>query len=168
MLLLSVLFLSPAQAEQGKQLLTLKQAMALDKANKFEEAVEALKQIIARDSSQDKAKAYFNLGLVYFRHGDYENALASGFLKSIELKKDKPSAYYFMGMIYEKKALSTPKVDMAKEMKIKALESWQSYLKYASDEKLMASDKHHNLGISVQESIKRSKNHVDMLKEGLQ
>ena len=167
-LLLSGLALMPASAEQGKAPMTLKQAMDLDRHDKSHEAIEAIKQIIAQDPSQDKSKAYFNLGLVYFRSGDFENALSGGFLKAVEIKKEIPSAYYFMGMIYEKKALSTPKADMARDMKARALESWKNYLKYAGDKKIIDGDKHHNIGISIQESIKRAKNHVEMLQEGLQ
>lgn len=164
MLLLSCSIVIPAQAGQGK-LLTLKQAMELDKNNKFKESVEAIKQIIDQNSAQDKAKAYFSLGLVYFRNADYENALSGGFLKTVEIKKENPMAYYFMGMIYEKKALSTSKPDLEKDMKSKALEAWQNYLKYAGDN---PSYPHNNIGVSPQESIKRAKNHVDMLQEGLQ
>lgn len=102
-LLMSFLILMPARAEQGKPLLTLKQAMELDKHGKFNEAVEAIKQIIDQNPAQDKSKAYMSLGLVYFRNGDNENALTAGFLKTVEVKKENAMAYYFMGMIYEKK-----------------------------------------------------------------
>jgi len=168
MLLMSGFILMPAVAEQSKPSMTLKQAMDLDKHNKFHEAVEAIKQIINQSPAQDNAKAYFSLGIVYFSNGEYENALDGGFLKSIELKKENPAAYYFMGMIYEKKALSTAKPDIAKEMKSKALESWQNYLKYAGNKKYIPSGDHNNIGITVQEGIKRAKNHIEMLQEGLQ
>lgn len=55
---------------------------------------------------------------------------------------------------------------MAKDMKNKALEAWQNYLKYAPGSKNNGG--HNYIGVSPQEAIKRARNHVEMLQEGLQ
>ncbi len=167
MILISCLMSVPVRAEQNKPLLTLRQAMDLDKHDKHDEAVAAIKRIIEQNPKQDMSQAYFCLGLVYFRNEHFSSAL-DGFLKSIELNKENPATYYFMGMIYEKKALGTSKPEIGRDMKVKALEAWQNYLKYADSKKTMPSNMHWSLGITVKESIKRAKNHVEMLQEGLQ
>jgi len=154
-----------AQAEQGKPVISLKAAMELDKNGKHSDAVEAIKRIIERGPAASNMQAYLSLGLVYFRDGDYENALAN-FSRSIEIQKNNPMSYYFMGMIYEKKALGTPKFDVAKEMKTNALHSWQSYLSFVDRKKVMP-DAHRNVGFSIKEGIRRAQKHIEILQEGL-
>ena len=162
-----LLFQCITMAQQSKPLPTLKQAMEMDHKGKHADAVEAIKRIINEGPETKREHAYVDLGFVYFRDGDFDNAL-KGFSKAIELKKDNPLSYYFIGLIYEKKALSTSKPELIKEMKIKALEAWQEYLKYVTSPKIIPSEAHKYIGITVKEGIKRAKNHVEMLQEGLQ
>ena len=165
--LLSLGALFSAQAAHCKQPLTIKDAMELDKQGRHGDAVEAVKAVIAGSPKGEALqKAHFMLGLLYFRADSYNDALGE-FSTSVEAKNSNPMAYYFMGMIYERKALATSKPDVAKDMKTKALLSWQNYLANADTSKGWT-DEHKNIGISIKESIKRAKNHVEILQEGLQ
>jgi tetratricopeptide (TPR) repeat protein len=154
-----------AQAQQGKQSLTIRSAMKLDESGKHSEAVEALKNIISQNPEPKNMQAHLSLGLIHFREGEYYDAL-DNFSKSVAIKSDNPMAYYFMGMIYEKKALGTSNWAVAKEMKTKALQSWQNYITCV-DSKKVTPDAHRNIGITIKEGIRRAKKHIEILKEGL-
>jgi len=166
LVLLTLALFCPAlpAAQQGRKLPTIKEAMELDHQGKHGEAVEAINRIIVEGSAAAKLQAYLSLGLVYFRDGDYDNAV-DGFSRALEMSKTNPMANYFLGMIYEKKALGTPSAEVSKDMKMKALKCWQDYMANVGTTKIP--DVHRNIGISVKEGIKRAKKHVEILKKGL-
>ena len=147
-----------------KQVLSLKDVMQLAKNGKYNEAIEEIKQIIKQKPDKENVEAHLGLGLIYYKIKQYENALDE-FVKTAEIKRNSPMAYYFMGLIYEKKAISEIDKMTAKDMKRKALKAWQNYL--GCDHKKEMKEAHRNIGITVKESIKRAKRHIKMLQEDL-
>jgi len=104
---------------------------------------------------------------VYFKSKQYDNAFAE-FDKGHEIRKDSPMAYYFKGLICEKKAKAvevTP--TQAKELKKNAITYWQTYLDVSAKTTMQPSESHKHIGITKEESIKRAKKHIQMLKEEL-
>ena len=146
--------------------MTLAEAVNLAREGKQNEAVEAIKKIIAGMPEQESLEAHLSLGLVYFKGNQHENAL-SEFSKSVEINKDTPMAYYFMGLIYESKALESGlSAGASGDLKRKALAQWESYLE--ASEKSEISRSHRHLGISREESIQRAQKHIHILKEELE
>ena len=150
---------------QDNKLLTVKDAMQMDKQGNHDEAIELVKQIISKNPETENSQAHMSLGMIYFRDGQYDNAIEE-FGKAIAIKKKSPMAYYFLGLLYEKKALGTPDTAETQLMKRKALVSWQNYT-ICVDSSNIRPDGHENIDVTVSEAIRRAGKHIEILKGGL-
>jgi tetratricopeptide (TPR) repeat protein len=149
--------------KNDKPVPTLKDAMALARQGKPAEAVEIIKQII--NLGPDNTQNHLSLGLVYFNSSQYDNALTE-FTKTTDMNKNSPMAYYFMGLIFEKKALVETGAANAKDYKKKAIVAWQNYIG-CDRSAIKIPEGHKNIGISLKESIRRAKRHIEVLQEDL-
>jgi tetratricopeptide (TPR) repeat protein len=158
--------LSPLAADGGSagQPPTLRDAMALDRQGKSAEAIALIREIMARQPDGENFDGHMSLGVVYFRMKKYDDAL-SEFDRTIAIRKENPMAYYFEGLIYEKKALGES-AGAARALQEKALVSWKNYLQYAGTARRRP-EVHRHIGRSVEDAIRRAKQHISILKEKL-
>ncbi|PKK84799.1 MAG: hypothetical protein CVT49_01195 [candidate division Zixibacteria bacterium HGW-Zixibacteria-1] len=66
---------------------------ALCNEQKYEEAVDKLQKSLVTDNVENEALAHYNLGNVYYKMGDYQNAIMS-FQRSLEINPDDIDAKY--------------------------------------------------------------------------
>lgn len=147
------------------QAMSVGEAMDLARNGKPDDAIREIRAIIAQNPAADNIEARLSIGLIYFKTGQYDNALAE-FSAVASLRHDNPMAYYFMGMIYEQKALGLPNGD-ARAMKQKALDAWQNYLSTSENTPPNAPERHRHIGVSKADSIKSAKKHIEVLREEL-
>lgn len=150
---------------QDQKALTLKDAMELDKQGRSAEAVEAITRIVSQSPGAGNAQAHLSLGMVYFKGGQYDSAIEE-FNKAVNISKGIARAYYFLGLLYEKKALGTPDADEAQAMKRKALESWQNYTVFV-DAAQIRPEEGKDIEMALSEAIRRAGKHIEILKGGL-
>ena len=150
---------------KGSKVLSFKEAMALAKEGKNDEAIAAVKRIVQENQDSDNGEAHIKLGLIYFKTHQYENALDE-FGKVSALKPNSPMAYNFTGLIYEKIAITKTDKKESTDLKKKALDAWKNYLTYAQTDKKRP-ETHKNIGISIEKCIKRAEKHVELLNEEL-
>ncbi|MCB4792891.1 MAG: hypothetical protein LHV68_13560 [Elusimicrobia bacterium] len=143
----------------------IKDAMVLSNSGKSGQAVEKLKQIIGQRQGQEKSTAQMHLGFVYFKDRQFDNAL-NEFTGVLTVDKDRTLAYYYLGLIYEAKALSETDLQSSKEQKLKALQAWQEFLRCAAITEKKA-EAHKNRGMNKENDLKLAERHIQMLKEML-
>ncbi|MFH1369440.1 MAG: tetratricopeptide repeat protein [Elusimicrobiota bacterium] len=154
----AVLCLVQAGAQPG----TIKDAMDLAGAGKYDEAAEGLNRLISQKPEAENLEARLSLGLVYYKMKRYDNALEE-FGKSISISPDNPMAYYFMGMIYEQKAVGSAN-GTTRALKQKALDAWQKYLDSSAKPANSSLSAYKHAGISKKGCVKRAKKHIKVLK----
>ena len=142
----------------------IKEAMEMSRNGRNEEAVTAINTIIQQDPGS--IQAHISLGLVYYKMKQYDNSLDE-FSKTIALRKESPMAYYFTGLIYEEMAMAVSGSEV-KNLKRKALDSWQNYLEISERSGQEPSESHRHIGITKKESILSAKKHIKVLKEELE
>jgi tetratricopeptide (TPR) repeat protein len=153
-------------AGQGdRHVLSLKEAMGLAKAGKYNEAITEIKQIIQQKQDRGTTVEHFHLGFVYFKSQQYDSAIDE-FTRSTEMDKDSPMAYYCTGMIYEAKAKMEKNKAEAKDFESKALQSWRDFLTFSDPSKVKL-ESQRSSGVSLKENIKRAKRHIALLEEDL-
>jgi len=162
-LLLSGIALYVYSKEVSEQSCPFKEAMQLANDGKCDEAITLIKQTIKEKRDAESKGAHLNLGLVYYKAKQYDNALDE-FVKTVEMNKKSPMAYYFMGLIYEAKAVEENDLKTKKDLQNSALKAWENYLSYSNGKR---PESHRNIGITVEESHKRAKQHIATLKEEL-
>jgi tetratricopeptide (TPR) repeat protein len=147
-------------ADMNDRTLIVRDAMQLAHQGKHDEAIARLQEFIRQTNDADTASVHLHLGFIYSRLDQYENALRE-FSRTVELDPISPMAYYFMGMIYEAKAIGNNRVTI-REMERKALEAWKKFVSCA--DKVTQSRTN---GMTREESIKRAQRHILMLSEEL-
>lgn len=147
------------------QAMMLGEAMELARGGRPDDAIREIRAMIAQHPETDNIEARLSIGLIYFKTGRYDNALAE-FSSVVGLRQDSPMAYYFMGLIYEQKALGLPNGE-ARDMKRKALDAWNNYLVTSENTPPSAPERHRHIGVSKADSIKSAKKHIDVLREEL-
>lgn len=143
----------------------LQNAMAMAKDGRSERAIEEVRYLLRQPGNAENVEAQVTLGLLCYRAKRYDDALAA-FSRTLELRPNHPMALYFLGMIYEKKALTEPDETSVRSLKTRALDAWQNYLACA-DTGHPDPAAHRNIGITVKESVRRAQRHVRVLKEEL-
>ncbi len=151
---------------QGRPSPTLKDAVAMARDGRCDEAIELIKKIISQNPPQENKEAYLSMGVVYFKCKKYDNAL-NAFESAAGIMKESPMAYYFIGMIYEKKAVGETERDAARLMKQKALDAWQLYLTYSGKTEMKSLGSHRNACVTVENGVATAKKHVKLLTEDL-
>lgn len=145
--------------------LSLKDAMGLARARKYDEAIAEIQQLIQKKQDTGTIVEHQHLGFVYFRARQYNNAIDE-FSKTIAMEKNSPMAYYFMALIYEKKAINSKNRGDEQDLESKALQAWRDFMTYSGPSRIRP-ESHRNIGISVKESIRRAERHIRLLEEGL-
>jgi tetratricopeptide (TPR) repeat protein len=139
----------------------LQAAMNLVKEKNYAAAIDMVTQSLAQGKLADTYEAHLFLGAAYYKSKQYDNA-GMEFDKTVAIDKTSRMSYWFLGHIYEAKALKTTVPDEQVALKTKALEAWQNFLQYPrSTDALPLSQKH--IGISVEESTEQAKKHIKML-----
>lgn len=145
----------------------LKSAVELAKSGKQSEAIAAIKKLIDRDPGPASLEAHLSLGIIYFKSRQYDSSLGE-FDLAVALSKDTPMAYYFRGLIYEKKAKNSGvTARQAAEFKKAALAQWQAFLETAARVPPVSETRSHN-GITRAQSIERARQHIKVLTEELE
>ena len=81
---------------------SLEHAMQLSRHKKFDDAIKEINEVM-KSTGTDIRQAHSSLGLVYYKSKQYDRSLDE-FSKVIQIKKESQMAYFFTGLLYEKKA----------------------------------------------------------------
>ena len=153
-----------SQDENGSEA-ALQGAMSLSNEGKFSEAIEKLQLIIKQQQDAQNSVIHEHLGFVYFKAKQYDNAL-NEFEQIIKINSDSTISYYYLGMIYEARAIKDTDPASSKEQKKKALRSWEEFLRCSALPQ-GTSETHKNM-MAPADREKFAKRHIHMLEEELE
>lgn len=153
LLILSILLLLPVvlPAEDNDSG-SIREAIRLSKNGDYQGAISIFNELLKKDDYMKNPAVHFHLGMAYYSSGKYNEAL-NEFTTTGNLDPTREMPYYFIGMIYEAKALAETDPLKAKELKNKAIVAWDNFLKYADADK--------------KDKIKIAEKHLNLLKEEL-
>ncbi len=153
LLILSVLLLLPVVLPaEDNDAVSIREAIRLSKNGDYQGAITIFNELLKKDDYIKNPAVHFHLGLTYYSSGKYNEAL-NEFTTTVNLDPTKEMPYYFMGMIYEAKALAETDPLKDRELKNKAVIAWDNFLKYAAADK--------------KDKIKIAEKHLNLLKEEL-
>ena len=164
-LFISMPFSLHAQDEANSET-AIKDAMNLSNEGKYNEAIEKLQLIISQQSGVQGLSAHEHLGFIYFKTKQYPYAI-SEFEQSIAINKDAAMAYYYLGLIYEAKAINEKNLPTGHDLLKKALQDWEEFLR-SSDLPGEITGSHNNMGVTPADKQKFAKRHIRMIKEELE
>lgn len=131
---------------------SIKEAIEMCNQGNYKGAIDIFAGLLQKNVNSGNANLHYNLGLAYYSSGIYDLALKE-FAVTQKLDKSNYMTSYFMGLIYESKALKDKDANHAKILKTKALSAWAEFLDSADPVKT--------------EKIAIAQKHIDTLKEEL-
>lgn len=143
----------------------LKDAMNLSNVGKFSEAIEKLQLLIKQQPDAQGLLAHEHLGFVYFKAKQYDNAL-NEFEQITRTNADSTISYYYLGLIYEARAIKNTDPGSSKEEKRKALRSWEEFLRCSALPQ-DTTEAHKNRIMAPADRRKFAQRHIHMLEEEL-
>ncbi|MGA2090235.1 MAG: hypothetical protein ABSH12_02085 [Endomicrobiales bacterium] len=144
----------------------LQQAMNLAKEKKFTAAIDTVTQGISSGQMADTYEAHLFLGAVYYKTKDYDDAIQQ-FTKTTAMQKNSRMSYWFLGHIYEAKALKVRSREEKRGLQENALEAWKNLLLYPRTINSTPTSQK-RINVSVEESNEQAKKHIKTLQRELQ
>jgi tetratricopeptide (TPR) repeat protein len=152
-LIIGLILLSPMiSAGEDNNVGSIREAIRLSKNGDYQGAISIFNELLKKDDYMRNEAVHFHLGMAYYSSGKYNEAL-NEFITTANLDKTKYMPYYFTGLIYEAEALAEKDPLKVKELKNKALDSWNKFLTFADTDK--------------KDKIKIAEKHISLLKEEL-
>ncbi|MEI8218111.1 MAG: hypothetical protein WCG51_03575 [Elusimicrobiota bacterium] len=156
-----IVILSAHAGEPALQNPRMQEAMELVKTKNYAAAIDMVTRSIAAGQVADTAETHVFLGALYFKIKQFDNALPE-FTQAIASDTNNRMAFWFLGHIYESKALAIADPGQKAAIQRQALESWQHFLVCPrTTATLPVSQKH--ISISVEESNENAKKHIKIL-----
>jgi tetratricopeptide (TPR) repeat protein len=151
LLALGLLFPARSYAQDNDQG-PFRQAIEQMKSGNYDGAINIFNDMLKDEKYQQNPEVHFHLGLAYYNSGRYDQALEQ-FNLTQGYRGGKSMTYYFSGLIYEAKALQPGNQTQSRDLKQKALDSWQAFLRNADP------DRKERIGVA--------RKHIDTLKGAL-
>jgi len=157
--LISILTITTVFADE----LLLKDAMALAKDRKYDQAIEMVQKVLQTATPDQVKECHLTLGLLNYKAAHYDTSLSE--FSAIVAQDDKNvMAWFYMGYIYEQLAIKETGAPRIKETTRKALDCWKKVVAYANDSSTVPAI-HHK--IDPKELVQRANKHIKLLSEGL-
>lgn len=152
LMIVSLFLFTAASYSEDNDAGSIREAIRLSKNGDYQGAISIFNELLKKDNYMNNPEVHFHLGMAYYSSGKYNEAL-NEFITTENMDKTKYMPYYFTGLIYEAEALAEKDPLKVKELKNKALDSWNDFLKFADTDK--------------KDKIKIAEKHISLLKEEL-
>jgi tetratricopeptide (TPR) repeat protein len=129
----------------------IRSAIKMTNSGDYQGAIKIFTGLLQKGEEYvQKPELHFHLGIAYYNSGAYDRALAE-FAATEKLNPNKSMVHYFSGLIYEAQALNETNASRAADLRNKALQNWEEFIRTAEPERA--------------DKVETAQKHISMIKE---